>query len=308
MPPKKPHPECAPQSYFRFDSGDNYLSIEQLFQADTVGSVGCLRLGHHCVLEPADVDLRERSRISHVLTLAVAEPWATNAADRVGRVSCLRSASQTARDGNNPGRARRYEWRIIMLDGHVLVLNRVFQAVQITSARRALTLLYKGQVKAVDSEYRTYDFDNWADIPVQADDDHYVRTPSRNILIPHVVQLLVFDRLPRQEVKFSRGNIYLRDGNRCQYCGKKFSSSELSLDHVVPISRGGKSTWENVVCACLPCNVKKGNKLLTETGLQLKRQPVRPRWHPLHRLQGRNFPDIWKNFLDEAYWNVELKE
>ena len=152
-----------------------------------------------------------------------------------------------------------------MLDGHVLVLNRVFQAVQITSVRRALTLLYKGQVKAVDSEYRTYDFENWADIPVQPD-DHFVRTPSRNILIPHVVQLLVFDRLPRQEVKFSRGNIYLRDGNRCQYCGKKFSSSELSLDHVVPISRGGKSTWENVVCACLPCNVRKGNKLLTESG------------------------------------------
>src|SRR4051794_17458681 len=195
-----------------------------------------------------------------------------------------------------------------MLDGHVLVLNRAFQAVQITSARRALTLLYKGQVKAVDSQSPTYDFENWADIPVQAEEDHFVRTPSRNILIPHVVQLLVFDRLPRQEVKFSRGNIYLRDGNRCQYCGKKFSSSELSLDHVVPISRGGKSTWENVVCACLPCNVKKGNKLLTETGLQLKRQPVRPKWHPLHRLQGRNFPDIWKNFLDEAYWNVELKE
>ena len=194
-----------------------------------------------------------------------------------------------------------------MLDGNVLVLNRVFQAVQITSARRALTLLYKGQVKAVDSEYRTYDFENWADIPIQADEDHFVRTPSRNILIPHVIQLLVFDRLPRQEVKFSRGNIYLRDQNRCQYCGRKFSSSELSLDHVIPISRGGKSTWDNVVCACLPCNVKKGNKLLQESGMQLIRHPHRPKWHPLHRLQGRTFPDIWKNFLDEAYWNVELK-
>ena len=76
-----------------------------------------------------------------------------------------------------------------MLDGHVLVLNRVFQAVQITSVRRALTLLYKGQVRAVDSEYRTYDFENWMDIPVQPE-DHFVVTPSRNILIPHVVQLL----------------------------------------------------------------------------------------------------------------------
>ena len=145
------------------------------------------------------------------------------------------------------------------------------------------------------------------DIPVQPN-DHYVVTPSRNILIPHVVQLLIFDRLPRQEVKFSRGNIYLRDQNRCQYCGRKFSSSELSLDHVIPISRGGKSTWDNVVCACLPCNVRKGNKLLAECGIQLKRQPVRPRWHPLHRLQGRAYPEIWKNFLDQAYWNVELKE
>ena len=100
----------------------------------------------------------------------------------------------------------------------------------------------------------------------------------------------------------------LRDHNRCQYCGRKFPSSELSLDHVVPISRGGKSTWENVVCACLPCNVRKGNKLLSECGIQLKRPPVRPRWHPLHRLQGRTYPEIWKNFLDAAYWNVELKE
>src|ERR1700674_1208280 len=172
-----------------------------------------------------------------------------------------------------------------MLDGHVLVLNRVFQAVQITSVRRAFTLLYKGHVRAVDSEYRTYDFENWMDIPVQAN-DHYVRTPSRKILIPHVVQLLAFDRLPRQEVKFSRGNIYLRDGNRCQYCGRKFSSSELSLDHVVPISRGGKSTWENVVCACLPCNVRKGNKLPSESDMHLIRHPTRLKGHPVLGTRG----------------------
>ncbi|HVT44445.1 MAG TPA: HNH endonuclease [Thermoanaerobaculia bacterium] len=193
-----------------------------------------------------------------------------------------------------------------MLDGHVLVLNRHFHAIQITSIRRAFTLLYKGHVRAVDADYRTYDFENWQDIPVQAS-DAYISTPSRRILIPHVVQLLQFEKMPRQEVKFSRGNIYLRDQNRCQYCGKRFSSSELSLDHVIPISRGGRSSWENVVCACLPCNVKKGNKLLSECGIRLTRQPHRPKWHPLHRLQGRNYPDIWKNFLDQAYWSVELR-
>ena len=192
-----------------------------------------------------------------------------------------------------------------MIEGHVLVLNRVFQVVQITSIRRALTLLYKGQVRAVDAGYRTYDFEDWQDVPVQPP-DHFITTPSRHISIPHVVQLLRFDKVPRQEVKFSRANIYLRDQNRCQYCGRKFSASELSLDHVLPISRGGKSTWENVVCACLPCNVRKGNKLLHEAGIRLIRTAIRPKWHPLHRLQGRTFPEVWKNFLDEAYWSVEL--
>jgi len=194
-----------------------------------------------------------------------------------------------------------------MLDSQVLVLNRVFQAVQVTSVRKAFSLFYKGHVKAVLPDYSTYEFENWCDIPVHPQDE-VVLTPSMAIRIPRVVALKDFDRLPRQDVKFSRHNIYLRDGNRCQYCGRKFSSSELSLDHVIPISRGGKSTWENVVCACLPCNVRKGNKLLSESGIQLKRPPVRPRWHPLHRLQGRTYPEIWKNFLDAAYWNVELKE
>ncbi|MGH9459487.1 MAG: HNH endonuclease [Thermoanaerobaculia bacterium] len=192
-----------------------------------------------------------------------------------------------------------------MLDAHVLVLNRFFQVVQITTARRALTLLYKGQVRAVTADYATYTFENWSDIPVQPNDT-YVATPTRNILVPHVVQLLRFDKVPRQEVKFSRANIYLRDQNRCQYCGKRFAASELSLDHVTPISRGGRSSWVNVVCACLPCNVRKGNKLLSECGIALIRRPEKPKWHPLHRLQGRPYPEVWKNFLDEAYWSVEL--
>jgi 5-methylcytosine-specific restriction endonuclease McrA len=145
-----------------------------------------------------------------------------------------------------------------MLDSQVLVLNRVFQAVQVTSARKAFSLFYKGHVRAVLPDYSTWEFENWCDIPPQPQDE-VVLTPSMAIRIPRVVALKDFDRLPRQEVKFSRHNIYLRDGNRCQYCGHRFSSSELSLDHVIPLSRGGSSSWENVVCACLSCNVKKGN-------------------------------------------------
>ncbi|MGK2856118.1 MAG: HNH endonuclease [Thermoanaerobaculia bacterium] len=194
-----------------------------------------------------------------------------------------------------------------MLDGHVLVLNRLYQPIQVTSIRRAITLFYKGDARAVDRDYITYDFENWADLP-HPPEQSFIVTPTRNIAIPDVVQLLRFDRLPRQEVKFSRGNIYIRDRNRCQYCGRKFTTAELSLDHVIPISRGGRSTWENVVCACLACNVRKGNKLVAESGMDLIRQPTRPKWHPLHRLQGRTFPEIWKNFVDVAYWNVALDQ
>jgi len=194
-----------------------------------------------------------------------------------------------------------------MLDGNVLVLNRLFQPIQVTSVRRAITLFYKGDVHAVDAEYVTYDFANWTDIPPEPD-QACITTPTTRIAIPDVIQLLRFDRMPRQEVKFSRGNIYLRDHNRCQYCGRKFPTSELSLDHVRPVSRGGRSTWENVVCACLKCNVRKGNKLLGECGMRLIKKPVKPNWHPLHRLQARPFPETWKSFIDQAYWNVPLDE
>ena len=155
-----------------------------------------------------------------------------------------------------------------MLDSQVLVLNRVFQAVQVTSVRKAFSLFYKGHVKAVLPDYTTYEFENWCDIPVQPQDE-VVLTPSMAIRVPRVIALKDFDRLPRQDVKFSRHNIYLRDGNRCQYCGHKFSSSELSLDHVIPLSRGGNSSWENVVCACLVLQRAKGNRTPQEASMRL---------------------------------------
>jgi 5-methylcytosine-specific restriction endonuclease McrA len=192
-----------------------------------------------------------------------------------------------------------------MIDSPVLVLNRVFQAVRVTSARKAFALFYKGHVKAVLPDYTTYEWENWCDIPVQPEDEVVV-TPSMVIRVPRVVLLKDFDRLPRREVKFSRHNIYLRDGNCCQYCGRKYPTAELSLDHVIPLSRGGKSTWENVVCACLKCNVKKGNRTPLEASISLIHPPIRPRWHPVGHFGAIKPHPAWRNFLDVAYWDVEL--
>ena len=193
-----------------------------------------------------------------------------------------------------------------MIDSNVLVLNRLFQAIQVTSVRKAFCLLYKGQVKAVEPDYTTYSWENWQDIPVQPDED-VIATPSLTVKIPRVILLLHYDALPRHEVRFTRKNIYFRDRNKCQYCGKRSATRELNLDHVIPLSRGGKSTWDNVVCCCMECNSRKGNRLPYEAGMFPLKQPTKPTWHPLVKVSfaGPQY-EVWKNFLDIAYWNVEL--
>jgi len=195
-----------------------------------------------------------------------------------------------------------------MIDTNVLVLNRLFQAIQVTTVRKAFCLLYKGHVRAVAPDYTTYDWEDWVDIPPQSNEDSIV-TPTLRIRIPRVILLLDFDRLPRHEVRFTRKNIFYRDRNRCQYCGHKFQTRDLNLDHVVPLSRGGKSTWENVVCCCIKCNSRKGGLLPEEAGMHLVRSAVKPRWHPLVKISFTTGQyEAWKNFLDIAYWNAELRE
>jgi 5-methylcytosine-specific restriction endonuclease McrA len=112
-------------------------------------------------------------------------------------------------------------------------------------------------------------------------------------------------------VRFSRFNIYARDANTCQYCGRRCARAELNLDHVVPRSRGGVTTWENVVCSCVACNLRKGGRTPDEAGMRLLRAPSRPRWTPMFRSATRRaFYSEWRPFLslaDAAYWNVELR-
>ena len=195
-----------------------------------------------------------------------------------------------------------------MIDTSVLVLNNLYQAVQITGAERAFRLFYAGRARALAPDFRAYDFDNWCDLPVGIDDE-VICTPSRHIRIPRVIQLVHYDRVPHREVRFTRRNIFYRDRSRCQYCGRVFAQRDLNLDHVVPLSRGGRSEWTNVVTACLPCNSKKGNRLPDEAGMALVRRPRKPAGHPLLRASWiSRFHEEWKTFLDEAYWNVELSD
>ncbi len=194
-----------------------------------------------------------------------------------------------------------------VLNTKVLVLNRSYLPIHITVVRRALSLLYQGVAHAVDEQYRTFDFASWADLAAEEDTIGLV---DRAIRVPRVILLQGYDRIPRRYVRFSRFNIYARDGNRCQYCGRQFPRAELNLDHVVPRSRGGTSVWENVVCSCHRCNRLKGGRTPAEAGMRLVRQPRRPQWTPFmtETYSLRRYKE-WMPFLsavDAAYWNTEL--
>ena len=190
----------------------------------------------------------------------------------------------------------------------VLVLNSLYQAVQVTGVRRAFRLFYGGRARALAPDFSSYDFENWCDLPLRAD-DRVIQTPARKIRIPRVIQLVRYDRLPRREIRFTRRNIFYRDRCNCQYCGKLFPQKQLHLDHVVPLSRGGASSWDNVVCACIACNTKKGARTPLQAGMQLIRRPKKPAGHPMWRGNWIGpCPEEWRTFLDEAYWNVELAD
>lgn len=203
------------------------------------------------------------------------------------------------------------------LDNHVLVLNKHYAAVRVLSARRAMTLLFRGVAEIVSIEedtWESYDIESWMELSAYRSQyerhrHEWIRAIRCDIAVPRIVRLLFYDRLPKRQVKFNRRNIFARDENRCQYCGLKFPVSDLSLDHVVPRSQGGHANWDNIVCCCIKCNVKKGGRTPREAGMKLISVPARPKRSPVVtlRLTGEKYAS-WKQFLNAAYWNVELRD
>ena len=202
------------------------------------------------------------------------------------------------------------------LNAHVLVLNKLWMAVRVTSAQRAFSLLYRDLAEVIhvgDGSYAGYDFGSWADLALgrrqfENDDYEWVRTVRLRIAVPKVIRLLGYDKLPQQGVKLNRRNIFARDRSTCQYCGQRAPLSELSLDHLLPRSQGGKSTWENLVCCCVACNARKGGRTPQQAHMLPMRKPFKPRRNPVISLRlGSDKYACWQQFLDHAYWSVELK-
>jgi 5-methylcytosine-specific restriction endonuclease McrA len=187
------------------------------------------------------------------------------------------------------------------------VLNRLYVAVHVIGVRRAFSLICREMAEVVhweDGHFAAYDFLSWRELSelhldAKQPDEDWLRSVNFEILVPRVVRLLDYDRIPNRSLRLNRHTIFARDEHRCQYCGQRLPASQLSVDHVLPRSRGGRTTWENVVCACLRCNVKKGGQTPQEAHMKLSTRPVRPKRSPLLTLKLRNPKyESWRMWLE----------
>jgi len=170
-----------------------------------------------------------------------------------------------------------------------LLLNASYEPLKIVHWQKAVTLWCQGKVEVVREYGRE------------------IHAVSITFKLPAVIRLLRYVKIKRRfdYVPFSRANIYARDDHSCQYCGDGFSTSELTFDHVVPVAKGGRKDWENIVTCCVSCNRRKGGRTPDEARMRLVRQPRRPMSAPAIRITIglRSAPESWRDYL---YWNLEL--
>jgi 5-methylcytosine-specific restriction endonuclease McrA len=171
-----------------------------------------------------------------------------------------------------------------------LVLNATYEPVKVVDWQRAMTLFCQGKVEIIDTH------------------DREVRAVTFSFKLPSIVRLFRFVKVKRVAgtVPFTRANIYRRDNHQCQYCGGTFRSDDLTFDHVIPESQGGRKSWENIVAACVPCNRDKDARTPQQAGMRLK-VPVKPKPAPVFHvtMYMKRTPESWRDYL---YWNCELEE
>lgn len=202
------------------------------------------------------------------------------------------------------------------------MLNAHYVALRVISARRAFCLLFKTNphnhpvaevVHFEEGRYLSYDFDDWREFSVLEQERsngkfEWVRAVRFYLAIPRIIRVLTYSNFTRQDVRLNRRTILARDRNRCQYCGRQFPANRLSLDHVLPRSQNGPQTWENIVCCCLRCNVRKGGRTPERAEMKLIAKPAKPVRSPVLNVRVSDGKyDVWRHFLDHAHWNVETK-
>jgi 5-methylcytosine-specific restriction endonuclease McrA len=198
-----------------------------------------------------------------------------------------------------------------VLDRPALVLNRNWVAIQTTTVKEAIGLVAKGSARIIEPEsFASHDLETWNDVSraTAKFGGARIRSARLEIAPPEVILLTDYEGMGERAVVFSRRNLFKRDRFTCQYCGGQPGPEELTIDHVMPRSRGGLSSWENCALACVACNKRKADRTPAEARMDLGRAPRKPSWRSLARIEPRVRRESWEQFLSRAYWEIELEE
>lgn len=189
-----------------------------------------------------------------------------------------------------------------ILTQDTLVLNRSWMAIATTPVRHALSLLFTGSAQAIEpATFEVHNFDSWLNLPIEPGAPS-ISTVRMELRVPEVVVLTRFAGVPRQHLPFTRRNLLRRDQSMCQYCGRYPGHAELSIDHVIPRARGGETSWENCVLACVQCNRRKGSKLPEQIGMKLLTPPRAPQWSPIFEVAGAQKREAWRRFVADKHF------
>lgn len=197
-----------------------------------------------------------------------------------------------------------------LLQRPTLVLNRRWTPIRTTPVQDAIGLVAKGTAVIIEPEsFDTHDLLSWNDLSRARVrfGEALIRSPRLALVPPEVILLKTYEGEGGRAVVFSRKNLFKRDRYTCQYCGLQPGPEELTVDHVVPRSRGGVSSWENCVLACVECNKRKADRTPVQAGLKIRKTPRKPSWKALVQVPARDRRESWDKFLSRAYWEIELE-
>ena len=190
-----------------------------------------------------------------------------------------------------------------MKKNDILVLNRVWVPLHIIEWKKAMSLIYTENARPLSKDFISYTYSDWLDFSIRnAEEYNKISTSNYKIAIPEIIVLTNYDNIPKREIKYSRQTVFERDRFICQYCGIEFPIKELTIDHVVPRSKGGKSTWDNSVSCCKKCNHDKSDRTLAQAGMKLIHKPIHPSWvSPMTKLSAKvHTCKSWNHFMDRV--------
>lgn len=183
------------------------------------------------------------------------------------------------------------------LNDPVLVLNKSWLPIRVKKVKSALNLIFRGRACVVDAiTYEVYDCEQWINKEVK-EGDKFLRAAHSRVKVPEVIVLTSYNKIPEQGVKLTKKNIFMRDKYTCQYTGKRVDPKNADIDHIIPKSKGGKNTWDNLVVSSKDINRKKGSRTPEEAGLKLIKQPRKPLYRSLLIDPRKEMPEAWKNFF-----------